>query len=768
MFGIASSLCSSQRRTLRNNFPLFRGNRLSALIAATFIVLFFCAGARAAQQILPVDKLKPGMTGYGRTVFAGLKVEKFPVVVRGILPGAGLSGESLILIEMTGPELDKYGGVSMGMSGSPIYINNKLIGALALTFERTDHRLGGVTPIESMMKIKMNDTARTGLIPLKSPFIYAGKSYRSIRYGRVQNDAPAAGEDTLVARFALAPVAIRGISARTYPYIRKFFEDNGVEMRPVDGLSAGSSMPASEIGPGSALVPGSSVSVQLVRGDIDISAAGTLTMINGKDVLMFGHPFFRKGPVKYLLADAYIHAIVKSSDMPYKIASTGVARGEVVQDRGSALLGHLNVFPKLIPLKITVTDLDINKVKSYNFKVVQDPDILINLIVMALLQSIDNTIDRVGNGTSYMSFTLLCESCNGSFKRENMFYDRNDISARSLTELIAALSIVQDNVFKDTPVSGLELAVQIDSTNSFASIESAELAPKDEPAAGAESKPAAPSGENDDPADDSGDGTIENDSAPGIEVPDGGSLDNSKDPDASGVGSGFDIDLGGHDPKPVVEKKLKGNTSNQAPEPKAAPYANKEKDNKPAPTVRPGEKIGIKVQLRPYRSKLVEETIYLKVPRDISPGNAIISVFSGMKQQETVAPGDFLMQINGKEKPHAREQEQDAADAEKEKDKSFDELLKKFSKRDLNNELVATISSLNFNLRDEEDPVEKEKENTEKESAKRSKKRTQWALEGSASIKVRVSNSAAPAADPTEFKKRGIKKSKITSLRDKK
>ncbi len=787
-------------------------------VLALILILATPACARPLDPILPLAKVKPGMTGYAKTVFSGLKVQKFPIVVKSILPGAGMSGEALILIELTGTETDKCGGVAMGMSGSPVYINDKLIGALALTFPNTDHKLGGVTPIEIMLKITDRDKQKTSVVPLEKTFEYKGKKYDRINYGR----APA-GPGALEAHFALAPIAVRGISARTFPLVRKFFEESGIEVAPIEGLNSGGAPLAPSIRPAS-LEPGSSVSVQLVRGDIDISAAGTLTAVDGDNVLMFGHPFFRKGAVNYLLADAYVHTIVNSAEMPYKLVSTAGMRGEVLQDRGSALFGKLNIFPEMIPLKVTVTDRDIDKTKSFSFEVVKDNDILINLIVMAVLQSLDNTIDRIGSGTSEVSFTINCEGCAETVKRDNIYFDKYDISARSLTELIGGLSIVQDNMFTESSVTKLDISLTVDNSNKFAAIEDADLIQKKEPAAGLGSslKPEAssvdedtttdedsageedvpeiePSAEDAEPAT----GTVAPDSATDTEyIPDDSESDNSDNED-SYPDVQFKIDTGDGDAPDAGESPDNGNapedetapdggarddqsapgdstpggdsakdknndrpeTSKSADKQKLPGAAQTGKSKKPVPTVRPGEKLAIKVQLRPYRQNLIDETIFLKVPDDIPPGNGVIDIYSGTKQREAFTLGDFLIKLDEGSSKVPRDQEDgEDSDNAKEKEKSFAELIKKFNERDHNNELVATISSFGYSFSSDREGEDNQDIGADDDSKNKAKKQTGWFLQGSTSIKVKIAGKEQPT---DAFKSRTVRKSKINKLQDK-
>lgn len=724
----------------KQKFAVTSPSELAAALVFAIVMLWVSA-AGAKPDFMPVGKVKPGMTGYGKTVFTGLEPQNFPIKVRGVLPKAGMSGEDLILIEMTGPEIEKYGGISMGMSGSPIYIHGKLIGALSLTFPNTDHNLGGVTPVEAMMRAKEYDAPKTGMVPLNEPFEFKGKTYRWIDYG----DGGGAGADALAARPAVAPVAVRGVSARTYPIVRKFFEKSGVDVLPIQGLSPGGAASGPTIGSGSPIKPGSSVAVLLIMGDADFSAVGTVTFVDGKDVYLFGHPLFRKGAVKYLLADAYVHAIVDGEEMPFKATSVGALRGEVTQDRGSALMGHLGRFPEMIPVSVKVRDRDIGRTVTYKYKIVQDKEILANLIVMAVLQSLDNTIDRLGNGAATLSFTLKCSGCKEPITRENMFYDRFDISMSSMVELVSALRMLQENRFRDTSITGLEVNVEMDSTHSYASIEKAEIMDGDkaEKEAGKGGKPKASQSEQPEP-DKAEIGEIETGS-PEAEPTD--TVDSETD-EAAGT-----VEQSNPEEAADTFEKLEGGEGRLVVE-EAESISKKEK--KTMPIVRAGEKLPIRVVLQPYRSEPVEEIIYLKVPADIALGEAEINVYSGTRELPPAFPGDLIIDVEVEGQP-VRDGEGGGAPEEEEKETTFDDLIRDFVEADLNNELVVDISPLDFDSdmngdSNDTDAGKKKKKHDEQKS----KKRTNWVLEGSATIKVKVVGGS--------FKKKEISKSKINSL----
>lgn len=709
-----------------------------AFIFITVAALAPAAIARAAAvETIPVSELKAGMKGYGLTVFRGLEPSKFPVVVKGVLPKSGMAGEDMILVELTGPEVEKYGGISLGMSGSPVYIDDRLIGAVSFTFPMTDHDLGGVTPIESMLRVHDYEAERSGSVPLPVPIEYDGKIYHTVRFG--DGGEPAPGE--LVAAPALAPVAVRGISSRTLPILRSFFAESGVEIRPVLDIGAGSAGGEKIIGKGAELEPGGSVAVQLVRGDLDVSAVGTLTMIDGDLALMFGHPFFRKGPVDYLLADAYVHAVVRGDEAPFKLASTGLLRGRVIEDRGTALLGRLDSFPMLVPLKVSIIDKDLGRADSYSYKIVRDSELIVHLIATAVLHSLDKSVDRLGNGTAAVSFTVRHEG-GSPITRENMFYDSFDISARSIMELVSALGLLQSNRFVEAPVTGVELTVEIDSSNSIASIEKAEIAGGATGEVNVESEAGVPIefGEEDEEETEDDEEEIKHEENEPDETDTGGD-------DSDEYSEESDEESEGRDWQSILRESL----------------AKGDEEKKKIPIVHPGDKLDVRVSLRPYRKEPVEENIFIKVPRDIAAGRAVISVFSGNEGFIPASPADLMLDIKV-ETPEKPEDSGPGIGEPEDGQENFEELIREFVEKDRNNELIATIESLSFDTRTDEEKEELEEEMEEDEEDKgkehKAKKRTGWVLQGSASIKVKVEEKVG-------FKDRPITKSKINTLRDK-
>ena len=741
----------------------------------------------AALDILPLEKVRAGMKGQGRTVFRGSEPQPFDVEVLGILPGGGPGGGDMILVRVSGALMQSQGGVALGMSGSPIYLNGKLAGALSSTFAESDHSLAGVTPIQDMLQA-YDYLKPPGKVRLDPPVTVNGVAYSMLDYTSTET-----GPHVLHAVSAVAPVAIRGVSERTYKFLKPFFTQSGLELMPFESLPAGRETGArskggsSDIGRGKDLMPGASVAVQLVRGDIDISAVGTVTAIDGNKVLAFGHPFFRKGAVDYLLADAPVLAIMNSPNLSFKITATGLLRGSIRQDRGSAIIGYLDKYPLLTPMSVIVEDTDIGRKREYHVKIVQDQDLLSELIVSVLINAIDNTIDRLGPGTATMDFSLKAEGLDRVIERKNMFYSGNDVSAASLQELMMALSLLKENYFREAGISGLKAHIRLKSAHDTAAIVKAELfdpetgkilggsedkdnktragdSGKNDSGKGAGSSKATPDEDSDEIAghtDNPDDEAIEEhtDDYPDEELEDP-YADSGEDESGDAVAGEEESGDSGAGARDRQGSQLRRKTSRNARE---------------LVRVRPGQKLGLKITVRPYKKDEIVQKLYIKVPSDIPEGTAVVRIFSGIKymspwfgMQGTFF--DFMMQDFMPTERGPRDQR------DGKKKYTLDDIIKKFLERDLNNELVATISSMSAappkekredledeEFRDEEDDGAWDEYDIEAPPPDRAKKATDWVLFGSSSIRVRVAKGGAESS----IKQGGIEKSKIKTLEEK-
>jgi len=385
-----------------------------------------------SSEYISTAEIKPGMEGYGLSVFQGVKVEKFQVKVIGVIKKV-LSGRDAILVRCSGAALGKN-NVVRGMSGSPIYIDNRLAGALSYGFDFSKEPIVGVTPVTDMLESLTFDDR-------------PGASDRKISYQRpAYIDAPRElfGGTAAVpnAEFAssptvrmvplMAPVALAGYSPRAQEYLKDKFKEIGlaVSSGASGGIDAGlnrslvkaksavtkgpvgknkiliaqaegesqrsdSATDAEVVAAAEAgtvkLVPGGAVAVMLSTGDFSSSATGTATCIFGNKVVAFGHAFMDAGQVAFPMATAYIHDVLPSLSVSFKLSSPLQVIGTVFADRPWSVGGEIGRYSNLIPLNISVTDEKRRVKKVYHCRVVDHPELTPGLVTATMMSALDST-----------------------------------------------------------------------------------------------------------------------------------------------------------------------------------------------------------------------------------------------------------------------------------------------------------------------------------------------------------------------------------------
>ena len=219
------------------------------------------------------------------------------------------------------------------------------------------------------------------------------------------------------------------------------------------------------------------MAVQLVRGDVNIAAIGTLTYNENGKILAFGHSFTNKGDVDYLLSRAYINSIIPSISSPFKLgAPTEELIGSVTVDRNAGLAGTLHKYSRIIPLSVRVRDLDRDKDKIVNVQMVKDEDLLTSMITNVSLQAIDSTLDRVGKGTAVVKLKVTGKGlANLGLERENVFCSRSDIAATALYEVYQLFNIINHNPFNKVELIDIKLDVEISDRDNVALIQEAKI-----------------------------------------------------------------------------------------------------------------------------------------------------------------------------------------------------------------------------------------------------------------------------------------------------
>jgi len=315
---------------------------------------------------MPIDEIKPGMVGIGRTVFEGTDLEEFKVHILGVLRNIQGPHRDLILARLEGGPLAKT-GVAAGMSGSPVFIDGRLIGAVSYSIGAfPTEAIAGITPIAEM-KDSTQMTRRAGSqARIELPITREGLAAAlAATYGRI---APFANRpaDVQVIGMQASTGAQLGAMLRpiSTPLVISGFEPESADLlagafgaagfTPVLGGALGGQAAAELKRMSGPLREGDAVGVSLVGGDLDMGATGTITHIDGDRIYAFGHPFFNLGPSQFPLTRAYVHAMLPSLMSSFKISSMGEIIGTMQQDRATAIAGTLGKGPTVIPMTVTL------------------------------------------------------------------------------------------------------------------------------------------------------------------------------------------------------------------------------------------------------------------------------------------------------------------------------------------------------------------------------------------------------------------------------
>jgi len=355
--------------------------RLLATAVAACCLLAAASAQPAGAPVLPLSELKPGQKGEVWTVFRGTQSEPFAVQVTGVLQNALGPGKSLILCELTDPRVQSMGAVA-GMSGSPLYIDGKLVGVLSYQIQRFETvRYAGFTPIADMLEISAlpADTpapASTLPIPVKS-----GPRARD---DRTATSAPRAtgGEFT-----PFRPVfALGGIAPQVAEVMAPQFEALGLNAVALGGNLGTAATAGAAEAPAPELKPGGVVAAALAVGDITMAAGGTVSHVDGTHVLAFGHPLMTLGSTEVPMAEAEIVTILPSALNSIKVSNTGRVIGSFSQDRLSGIYGEVGRMPHLVPVEISLPAR--LQRKALNFSVVQHEMLLPAIVATGLTQAV--------------------------------------------------------------------------------------------------------------------------------------------------------------------------------------------------------------------------------------------------------------------------------------------------------------------------------------------------------------------------------------------
>lgn len=379
-----------------------RLRRVSCLPAVLSMILICASGARClGDDILPFSEVKVGMKGEGRSVFQGSQISSFGAEVIGVMENIAPK-RNLILVRLSGEPVDKT-GVQEGMSGSPIYVGGRVIGAVAYSWAFSKDAIAGVTPIEEMLEVQRRGSSAPGrsrsapALPGMSPLSALYRSDGLVRH--FEHYFTAAGmQAEMVAslRPISTPVLFTGFSASLLDRLRPDLSAAGLV--PVQAGVTGKAPETAE-----KLTPGSAMAVKLVRGDVEISAVGTVTYRDGDRIVGFGHPLLNLGPTSLPLAGAYVHAVFPSLESSFKIASPAAGEiGSISQDRMVGVAGSMAKPARLIPVRVEMTDEDSHPQK-FAFDIMEDAFLTPYLLYASLNSILSSAQKDYGEATVQVS-----------------------------------------------------------------------------------------------------------------------------------------------------------------------------------------------------------------------------------------------------------------------------------------------------------------------------------------------------------------------------
>ncbi len=415
-------------------------------------------------EFMGVDEIKPGMKGYGLTVFKGVEISRFDAEILGVLKGA-FPQQDMILARFIAPELEDI-GVIAGMSGSPVYIDDKIIGAIAYGWGFSREAIGGITPIENMLNVL--EIAKQE--PASEKTQTFGSRYReslSPHYESINISRDLVTENTsLYDLFGTAesieleplaaPFSISHCDPRLMPFVKKFV--SRYRLLPV--LTGQTDVAIDPETADTPLQPGSALGVPLMTGDMTMTIMGTATYVKDGEVLGFGHPMFSNGPIKAPMSTGYIYSIIPSIARPFKLGAALKEVGSIRQDRLPAIAGFVGETAPMIPFSVEIDLPEQEQTRTFSYHIWEDVEFSPFLVFAGVIESIYASYKSGGNNAADMQYSI--ELDDGSVIKKTEFMSNPwYLDASLFLSLQRDLSILLMNSFKEVHLKNITYKVKL-------------------------------------------------------------------------------------------------------------------------------------------------------------------------------------------------------------------------------------------------------------------------------------------------------------------
>ena len=436
------------------------------------------AGKSAASTaFMPLSEVKEGMRGTARTVFRGTEPEEFSVEILGVVPGGIGPRQDMIVGKISGGGADRT-AVFAGMSGSPVYIDGKLVGAISYSFPFSKEAICGITPIEQMISI-FEDKAPNRNVA-REPRVVSFAELASadgvfglpkapassgVLAGVSQNSALMQVAGQTFQRIA-TPVTFTGISQETL----NIFAPQLLQAGLLPVAAAGGAAPITPMKQADAttLVGGDSVSMQLTRGDISLAAAGTVTLRDGEKIYAFGHPFLSLGSSDLPMAESHVVTVIPNMNNSFKLAVPDAMVCAMTQDRATGVFGKLGQAPKMIPVQINL-ETSRGQTQTLNFEVAKDDFLTPLLLNITIYNSLVANERGIGDATVELDGEIQVKN-QPSLKIDNRFGGGQAAQFAALSVAIPVNTLLKSN-FDDLEISKITINAVSNDGNKSAVLE---------------------------------------------------------------------------------------------------------------------------------------------------------------------------------------------------------------------------------------------------------------------------------------------------------
>jgi hypothetical protein len=408
-------------------------------IAALLGLGYTASSAAKSSEFMPPEELRRGMRGFGLSVFQGTQIDTFGVEILGVIKGRIGPGHDLILARFSGANLE-HTGIIRGMSGSPVYIENRLVGAVAYGWSYSKDPIGGITPIAPMV-----DVTQRSLDPGN-----AEKLHQSLHFSPAQLMGDPAKPDRATLERLTTPVALSGFGGLAQSTLSEMLAPLGLDVMQGPGNGRAEDR---EI----AIVPGAGLGVQLISGDRNATAIGTLTWTDGDRFVGFGHPMLHVGATDMPATSVYIHQVIPTQTNSFKLGSPVRPFGAVRQDRQPGIGGLIGSTPSMVPVSVELSSRDGKK--HFNFEVMRHRDLLPVLVRSTLISAMEAGEKLSGDAALVLRGEITLHD--GRRVKYEQFYSGPSAALIASLEAVQPLAAIARSSFPNLEIAAVDFSAEL-------------------------------------------------------------------------------------------------------------------------------------------------------------------------------------------------------------------------------------------------------------------------------------------------------------------